>query len=204
MNQSDFDPSYPEGQIESKIVASLERIAQSFRVLLWQESKALSLSPIQIQVLIFLLSHSEHKRKVSYLAEEFDLTKATLSDTIKTLEQKGLITKIYDPKDTRSYVIHLTETGRNLAYKTAFFANEIRTPIEQLPEASKEDLLQNLLHIISHLHQVGVITLQRMCFNCVYYLPASGENLPYCKLLNQSLLIKDLRIDCPEHELKVI
>ncbi|MBL0262297.1 MAG: MarR family transcriptional regulator, partial [Leptospiraceae bacterium] len=36
---------------------------------------------------------SDQKRKVSYLADEFNMTKATISDTIKTLEQKQLIKK---------------------------------------------------------------------------------------------------------------
>lgn len=204
MNQSDFEPLHPSQHIESKIVTSLERISQSFRVLLWQESKALSLSPIQIQVLIFLLYHGDQKRRVSYVADEFNMTKATISDTIKTLEQKGLIAKTHDPDDTRSFLIHLTDTGREMALKTSVFAKEIRTPIEALPKKTKEDLLLNLLEVIRHLNKAGVITIQRMCFTCSYYQPASGTNMPYCKLLNQQLAVKDLRIDCPEHELKEI
>src|SRR5690554_2520049 len=94
--KSDFDLVHQNQSTESKIVASLERIAQAFRVLLWQESKEFSLSPIQVQLLIFLLHHSEEKRKVSYLANEFNMTKATISDTVKTLENKGLISKVHD------------------------------------------------------------------------------------------------------------
>ena len=103
MSKSPFDLSYQNQSTESKIVASLERISQAFRVMLWNESKEHSLSPIQIQVLVFLLHHSEEKRKVTYLADEFNMTKATISDTIRTLEQKELIKKEYEPHDTRSY-----------------------------------------------------------------------------------------------------
>src|SRR5690606_3914191 len=101
MNRSDFDPGHQNQSTDSKIIASLERIAQAFRVLLWNESKTNGLSPIQVQVLIFLLHHDEEMRKVSYLASEFNMTKATISDTVKTLEQKGLITKAYNQHDTR-------------------------------------------------------------------------------------------------------
>ena len=93
MNKSVFDLDHQNSSIESKIVASLERVSEAFRVLLWNESKHFSLSPIQVQVLIFLLNHSSQKRKVSYIADEFNMTKATISDTIKTLEQKSLISK---------------------------------------------------------------------------------------------------------------
>lgn len=203
MNKSDFDLHHQNQSIESKIVASLERISQSFRVLLWQESKAFSLTPIQVQVLIFLLHHSDEKRKVSYLAEEFNMTKATISDTIKTLEQKKLITKEYEPHDTRSYVINLTQKAKEIANKTSFFTKEIRTPIDKLHRDDKENLLLSLLNIIRHLHQSEVITIQRMCMSCLYYQSSDKGKKHFCRLLNQDLKVTDLRIDCPEHEMNV-
>lgn len=202
MSKSDFNLIYQNQNTESKIVASLERIAQAFRVLLWEESKEFSLTPIQVQVLIFLLHHSDEKRKVSYLAIEFNMTKATISDTVKTLEQKNLITKAYEPHDTRSYIINLTEKGKEVAEKTSLFTEEIRTPIDKLHEEDKENLLLSLLAVIRHLNKSGVVTIQRMCMTCAYYQSA-GEGQHFCRLLNQQLYIKDLRIDCPEHEMKV-
>ncbi len=203
MNQSDFDLKFQNQSTESKIIASLERIAQAFRVLLWQESKTFSLSPIQVQVLIFLLHHSDEKRKVSYLAEEFNMTRATISDTIKTLEQKELITKTYEQHDTRSYIIHLTKKGKDIARKTGLFTREIRTPIDQLHQDDKENLLLGLFNIIRHLNQSGVITIQRMCMTCAYYQQSESGQGHFCKLLHQELNVTDLRIDCPEHEMKI-
>lgn len=202
MDKSDFDPKHQNQSIESKIVASLERISQSFRVLLWQESKEFSLSPIQVQVLIFLLHHSNEKRKVSYLADEFNMTKATISDTIKTLEQKKLITKENEPHDTRSYIINLTKSGENIASETSLFTKEIRTPIGKLHQDEKEDFLLSLLNIIRHLNKSEVITIQRMCMSCSYYQSSDKGQKHFCNLLNQQLHVKDLRIDCPEHKMK--
>ena len=125
MEKSDFDLQHQNQSAESRIVAALEKISQAFRVLLWQESRDFALSPIQVQVLIFLLYHSSEKRKVSYLAGEFNMTKATISDTIKALDQKGLITKAYEPNDTRSYIMHLTEKGREIAEKASRKACDI-------------------------------------------------------------------------------
>ncbi|MFU8859296.1 MAG: MarR family winged helix-turn-helix transcriptional regulator [Cyclonatronaceae bacterium] len=202
MNKSDFDLNHQNQSTESKIVASLERISQAFRVLLWRESKEFSLSPIQVQVLIFLLHHSEEKRKVSYLADEFNMTKATISDTIKVLEKKKLITKEPEPYDSRSFVIHLTPVGTETAKENALFTKEIRTPINTLSADDKENLLLNLLNIISYLNRTGVITLQRMCMTCKYYQSAEKGEQHYCHLLNRKLHNSELRIDCPEHELR--
>lgn len=199
MKKSAFDLAHQNSSIESKIVASLERVSQAFRVLLWQESKEFSLSPIQIQVLIFLFHHSEEKRKVSYLANEFNMTKATISDTIKTLEQKQLIHKVYEPHDTRSYVIHLTEKGRETAEQTSLFAKQIQVPIDKLQSNDKENLLLSLLDIIHHLNKSGIITIQRMCFTCRYYKSNKNGQDHFCGLLNSKLADTELRVDCPEH-----
>src|SRR5690606_17474225 len=176
MNRSDFDPGHQNQSTDSKIIASLERIAQAFRVLLWNESKTNGLSPIQVQVLIFLLHHDEEMRKVSYLASEFNMTKATISDTVKTLEQKGLITKAYNQHDTRSYHICLSAAGKAIANQTALFTRELQAPIGQLDAGDKEALWLGLVGIIRHLNKAGIITIQRMCFTCSHYRPDPGGN----------------------------
>ena len=202
MKKSAFDLAHQNSSIESKIVASLERISQAFRVLLWNQSKEFSLSPIQVQVLIFLLHHSDQKRKVSYLADEFNMTKATISDTIKTLEQKQLIKKEYEQHDTRSYIIHLTKKGKDTAYQTSLFAKQIQVPIDKLQSTDKENLLLSLLDIIHQLNKSGIITIQRMCFTCHFYKSQKNGQEHFCRLLNTKLADTELRIDCAEHYLK--
>lgn len=200
MENSVFDLDHQNSSIESKIIASLERISQAFRVLLWNESKEFSLSPIQVQVLIFLLYHSDQKRKVSYLADEFNLTKATISETIKTLEQKKLITKVTEQHDTRSYIIHLTDKGKDVAEQTSLFTKQIQAPIDELHSNDKENLLLSLLDIIRHLNKAGVITKQRMCFTCHFYKANENGHEHFCGLLNTKLADTELRIDCVDHK----
>lgn len=202
MKKSVFDLNHQNSSVESKIIASLERVSQAFRVLLWNESKEFSLSPIQVQVLIFLLHHSDDKRKVSYLANEFNMTKATISDTVKILEQKQLITKVSEPNDIRSYIIHLTQKGIQIANQTSLFTKQIQVPIDKLDSSDKENLLLSLLDIIHHLNKSGVITIQRMCLTCEHYKSNFNGQNHFCNLLNQKLEATELRIDCPEHILK--
>lgn len=204
MKKSAFDLDHQNSSIESKIIASLERVSQAFRVLLWNESKEHSLSPIQVQVLIFLLHHSDQKRKVSYLADEFNMTKATISDTIKTLEQKALIKKEYEQHDTRSYIIQLTKKGKEIAEQTSLFSEQIQIPIDKLHSTDKENLLLSLLDIIHHLNKSGIITIQRMCFTCHFYKANMNGQEHFCRLLNSKLKDNELRIDCPEHSLKQV
>lgn len=192
---------YSDQSTEGKIVASLERISQAFRVLLWQESKKHSLTPLQLQILLFLHTQSEEKRKVSYLAGEFNVTKASMSKTIKTLEQKHLIIKEDESADARSYIIHLTEKGAKIAEAASGFAKEIYAPIAQLERNEKNNVLLSLIKIIGHLNKRDVISVLRMCTTCSYYQPSVDENTDFCALLNQSFHHSEVRVDCQVHNL---
>src|SRR5690606_11115389 len=108
MKYSSFNLNEQNQKIESRIVVALERISEAFRVLLWNESKENSLSPIQIQILIFIHYHSLENCKVGYLADEFNMTKATISDSVKVFLSTELVTKETDPIDIRSFSLTFT------------------------------------------------------------------------------------------------
>lgn len=197
---SSFHLHEQQNRTESKIVVALERISEAFRVMLWNESKSNALSPIQIQILIFLLYHNSEKGKVSYLAEEFNMTKATISDSVRVLLQKDLVQKVIDEKDSRSYSLVLSEKGKAIAQKSALFTAAFEGPMEALSGEQKEAMLLGLFQLIKNLNEAGIISVQRMCFNCKYYL--SNAEGHYCQFLKSRLLDSELRIDCPEHEPK--
>ncbi|WP_339711865.1 MarR family winged helix-turn-helix transcriptional regulator [uncultured Kriegella sp.] len=193
-----FDPGYQSKSIEGKIVVALERISEAFRVLLWQEGKENALTPLQLQLLLFLKFHSPEQCKVNYLAREFNVNKATISETVRLLTKKQLIFKETDASDTRSYSIYLTEKGREIVSKTSSFAGAIEKPIHTFSKEQKEIMFQSLLELIEKLNKAGIITVQRMCFSCRFY--QEGPDSDHCGLLKKPLYSKDIRIDCPEHE----
>lgn len=199
MKQSSFNLNEQNQKIESRIVVALERISEAFRVLLWNESKENSLSPIQIQILIFIHFHTLEKCKVGYLADEFNMTKATISDSVRVLLAKELVRKETDHIDTRSYTLSLTEEGKKVAQKASFFASSIEQPIEKLTQEQKTKMLNGLLKLIYDLNKSGIITIQRMCFTCSFYNVENG--IHYCNLLKKKLAESEIRVDCPEHEI---
>ncbi len=200
MKPSSFNLTEQNQKVESRVVVALERVSEAFRVLLWNESKEYSLSPIQIQVLIFIYFHTSEKCKVGYLADEFNMTKATISDSVRVLLSKDLITKETDPADTRSYSLALTSAGKAIAKKTSLFASSIEQPLEKLTTEQKTIMLNGLLRLIHDLNKSGIITIQRMCFTCSNYQVDKGVH--YCNLLKSRLAAHELRVDCPDHELQ--
>lgn len=198
MKISAFDNKFQEKSVESKIVIALERISEAFRVLLWEESKEHGLSPIQVQILIFCLFHTADKRTVSALADEFNMTKPTISDSVKSLLSKKFIIKEAAPTDNRSYSIKLTDSGKVLARKVSMFTNKILEPLSNSTIEQNELLFSSLLELILNLQKKGVISINRMCLSCRFHELKKNQN--YCHLLNVPLKKSDLRVDCQEHK----
>lgn len=198
MQESVFNPE--RAGTVGKSVAALERIAEAFRVLLWEENRRNGLSPVQNQILIFLLHHTGAICSVSSLAAEFNVTKPTMSDAVKVLEQKELVRREVADGDARSFLLSLTQKGKQLARKAELFASPIADALATLPEEQREQMFQSLVQVLSTLHQSGIIRQQRMCLSCRYYSAVKSGQF-YCKLLAIKLPATDLRIDCPEHEL---
>jgi DNA-binding MarR family transcriptional regulator len=194
-----FNLNGQNSNLDNKIVAGLERLSQVFRIFLWEKAKEFNLSPIQIQLLIFIQHHSSDKCTISYLAQEFNFTKPTISDAVKVLEHKKFIKKITDNADTRSYTIQLTTAGKKIVTETEDFANPITAIVAKAKESDKKVLWQNVSNLITQLNKLQVISVQRSCFNCKHYTIKNKNH--FCNLLNQKLEVEDIRIDCDEFEM---
>ena len=197
MDKSVFDLEFQQKSITSKIVVGLERISEVFKVLLWEHAKVLGLSPIQIQILIFLAYHKSELCNVSNLAKEFNITKPTVSDAIRVLDKKKYIIKDYSLPDSRSYSILLSGLGKKTVLETENFANPIETHLKKNNTEDLENVFKTLSKLIYQLQNNGILTVQRTCFGCKFY--DKSENKSHCNLINEELLTSDIRLDCPEY-----
>jgi DNA-binding MarR family transcriptional regulator len=193
---SPFNPLDQASDLDSRVLVALERVSESFRTLLWQENRRSGLSPIQIQIIVFLQHHDASLRTPGALAREFNMTPATVSDSVKALMAKNLVRRAPHPNDGRSAVLELTARGRKRAERSSEYARPMLEAIQLLGQERNAALLQTLLALIKQLHQVGAISLTRMCFACRNFQAESH----YCSLLEQPVAPAELRVDCPEFE----
>ncbi len=200
MDNSLFNPKQQEIDTSSKIVAGLERISEVFKVLLWEKAKMVGLSPIQIQILIFIAFHKQELCNVSHLAKEFNVTKPTISDAVKVLDKKGMVSKNFSTSDSRSYLLQLTEMGKKLVTETNDFATSLKKQIDKFNESELESLFSTISQLIFKLNRSGILTVQRTCYGCTYYQKNNG--IDYCNLLQKELKTTEIRLDCPEFEEK--
>lgn len=183
--------------LDLKIVTALERLSEALRLLFWEQGKEYNLSPIQIQVLSYLYTHPYAEMSVTKLAYTFNLTKATMSDSLEVLANKDLIFKIQGIEDRRSYQIQLTDTGKILAGKLSDTLHPLINAIHENADESKQKAFHMLLKTIENLVNSGIISPQKMCLSCRHF---SDQGTPYCNLLKKKLPSSELQIDCPEHE----
>ncbi|MCE7993785.1 MAG: winged helix-turn-helix transcriptional regulator [Roseivirga sp.] len=197
---SAFDREKQQEDLDSRLVVAFEKMAEVFRVLLWDQAKVHGLSPIQMQILIFLKNHEPALGRPAILASELNVTKPTISDALKSLVEKGLIASKQNPNDSRSRLLSLKSKGASLTAKIESFSHPLQEQLSKLGSTEKSIVLERMLTLIDGLAAADVISPQRMCYNCSHY-KGDRHHDHHCLLLEKRLSKETLRIDCPEHSL---
>jgi hypothetical protein len=120
---------------------------------------------------------------------------------VKALEQKGLIRRETDTIDSRSFNFSLTDKGVKLTGMVEHFTVPLDVAIGTLSPEQKGFLLSSVFDLIYRLNSQGIISTQRMCYNCHYYGGDRAQH-HFCNLMNAPLAFDDLRLECPEHKTK--
>ncbi|MCU0845181.1 MAG: MarR family transcriptional regulator [Spirochaetes bacterium] len=152
--------------IDERIVAAFEKVSQVSRILLWEAASAEKLSPIQLQFLLHIAGSPEELRRVGAIAKEFDLTPATVSDAVSSLESKGLIDKESSAEDRRSVVLSLTREGRKTVQAVGKWKDTMIQAVGSFPDEQKNVVMGFLSGFISSLFDRGVLSSARMCMAC--------------------------------------
>ncbi|GIW95162.1 MAG: hypothetical protein KatS3mg110_3208 [Pirellulaceae bacterium] len=189
--------------LSTKIVAALERLTQVIRVSQGETARRYGLSPLQLQVLAYVVSRPEGVRPAE-LARQFGITPPTISDALAALVAKKLVRLVRVPEDGRQRQIRLTAKGRRVAEQLGGWAKVVVQQVEKLDRFEQAQLLEMLLRLIGQLQQAGLISVAHVCTSCAYF---SANVYPdptaphHCNLLNQPLALHELRVDCPDHVL---
>jgi len=198
-----FDSSNQDN-IDRKIAVGFERISEVLKTLIWEESKQTGLSPIQIQFLVALMYEGKSEWTIGDIASRFQLTPATVSDAVSSLQEKELVTRERKSEDRRTVFIRLTSKGKRLAQKLSRWANSLQNQIAELDTDAKSVLLRSLISIIFGFQRDGLIGITKMCVTCSYFRPnvhGDSRKPHHCEYIDEPLGEPDLRIDCPDHEL---
>lgn len=183
--------------LQSKIIYGFERLSDAFKTLLWDQAKKHGISPIQIQILLFVANHKTELCNVSQLALEFNVTKPTISDAVRVLINKKYLQKDYSLADGRSFALLLTLAGEQLMDQLSAYSLPISNQLDKMNTEQLTQLYSSISQMIYQLNQSGVLQVQRVCFGCRFYEKKDGH---YCNFLKKKLKDTEVRLDCGEYE----
>lgn len=181
-------------EYERHLATVLERIGEVSRALRWRQAVEAELSPLQVRIMGFIAQHADAPIGVARLADELQLSRPTISDSVRSLVEKGLLLRRADPKDGRSHALQLSAKAR----RTLDDGSPLDSAMAALSASTKDGLLLALMQVLHQLSNEGKVQVQRMCWTCVHY-DGDREASHRCLLLKKTLDVRDLRTDCPEH-----
>lgn len=184
--------------LNNKVIVGLERISEVFKTMLWEKAKMHGISPIQIQSLLFIAHHKPALCNVSHLAKEFNVTKPTISDVIRVLDNKGLVEKDYSSVDNRSYSLFVSAKGKELIKELETYSLPLQRELNLFDEKELTSLYATVSKLIFQLNRAGILSVQRTCFGCKFYSKQGSAH--YCQLLQTNLVDLEIRLDCADYQ----
>lgn len=188
--------------VDPKLLAAIDRLGQALRVQTGRVARAYGLTSTQLHLLIRLRVDPPERRRVGALAAELDVTLPTVSDSVTTLERKGLVERGPDPSDGRGVQIVLTDAGHDVAEAADAWQVQAQRILGSVSTRDKERALGFLIGLLAELHKEGLVSVARMCVTCRFFREGQGRTAgPHrCAFLDIDLGPADLRVDCPQHE----
>lgn len=166
----------------------LERISALFRAQLRRVSTEHGLKLVQLEALVYLASANRYSDTPLALAEYLALTKGTVSQTLKTLEAGGLVSKTPDAEDRRVQHCAVTPDG------AVIVADALRVPKDG-PDPALESALRSVLRSLQHSADARTFGV---CSSCIHHQAEGGR--ARCGLTGEALRKADRVKICREHE----
>lgn len=92
----------------------------------------------QMQIIKYILKHSEETIYQRDLEEVFNLRRATISGILQTMEKNGVIIRMCDPKDARGKIIILSDDAKNFFKNKELYFKKLENILKK--DISKEEL----------------------------------------------------------------
>nr|WP_306266084.1 MarR family winged helix-turn-helix transcriptional regulator [Pararhizobium sp. IMCC3301] len=140
------------------------------------------LNPTQRAVLEYLGRANRFSRSPSHVAEYLGTTRGTMSQTFKSLTQKGYVTEHRSTLDKRAISFELTQTGKDIAIAQ----NALTGALADFPGGEKDRLLESLRAVLGDVLSHNRGRPFGICKSCIHH--ETSSNGGYCTLLAEPLL----------------
>jgi DNA-binding MarR family transcriptional regulator len=190
MARSDDDDDLPAPDAS---LAKLERLARLLR----QAGHAKGLNPVQWEALRYLARCNALSHSPGAMARFLSTTKGTMSQTIKALEKKGLVSKQVDPKDSRGVLLFLTDEGKQRLADDD--QQVVKADIDELSDKTRKRFDRALDELLEQARLRQGEPSFGTCLSCRYYREATTGMAAHCMKVNATVSAAEISLICVEH-----
>lgn len=187
--------------LSSRIATGLHKIGLAMKQQAWQQANDEGLSATQGQILAAIVTHGPLTG--SELSQRLGVTLPTISDSVRVLVGKKLLTKSPDPRHPRASLLTPTQKGAKLGSRAKSWPEFMAAAVEDLTAEEQRAFFSGVVKMIRSLQDQGLIPVSGMCVTCTHFRPnvRPGVSPHHCALVDAPLADEHVRIDCPEHVL---
>lgn len=152
------------------------------------------LNPTQRSVLTYLGRANRFSRSPSHVAEYLGTTRGTISQSFKSLLQKGYVSEIRSTQDKRAISFSLTLKGEEIANA----GGGLDFSLLYLDDAKKQVLEVTLTDVLKRFVLQNNGRAFGVCKTCIHF--ETSQSGGFCKLLSEPLAPEETSMICHEQE----
>ena len=175
----------------------IERLGNLLRADVRAACHAQGVRPVQFEALNYLSQCNRYSDTPQAVAEYLGLTKGTVSQTLKILEEKGLLLKRDDKNDKRDVHLKPTARGRRLIAQVVP-SKSVATGMARLPVSEQHGMAQVLQQVLRTIQQANGLKTFAPCHTCRFNQQREGGY--FCELTQEPLVEDELSQLCREHQ----
>lgn len=187
-------------RLATRIATGLHKIGLALKQQTWQQANEEGLSPTQGQILATLVVNGSLTG--TELSERLGVTLPTISESVRVLVDKKLVTKSPDPRHPRASLLSPTKRGAELGARARSWPEFMASAVADLSPPEQRAFYSGVMKMLRALQEQGLVPTSGMCVTCTHFRPnvRAGASPHHCALVDAPLADDQLRLDCPDHE----
>jgi DNA-binding MarR family transcriptional regulator len=145
--------------LASRIATGLHKIGLAMKQQAWQQANEEGLSATQGQILAALVTHGALTG--SELGQRLGVTLPTISDSVRVLVEKALITKSPDPRHPRASLLTPTKKGAQLGARARSWPEFMAAAVADLTAEEQRAFFAGVVKMIRSLQDQGLDSRER-------------------------------------------
>lgn len=185
--------------LAERIATGLHKIGLAMKQQAWQQAHEEGLSATQGEILAVLVGQGPVTASV--LSARLGVSLPTISDSVRALVDKKLVTKSPDPRHPRASLLTPTKKGAQLGARARSWPEFMADAVAELSPEEQRAFFAGVVKMIRAMQAEGRVSPSGMCVTCTHFRSnvREGASPHHCALVDAPLADEQLRLDCADH-----